>query len=384
MPGDMWTEDEDRKAAEMRAAGHAYSMIGRELGRTSDGVVGRLKKLAKQPTTKATTASIPKEQIESFVASSQEARIIELEKKLAAYATGQQRSTDRLPVETVAEAPIDPAELWHRAELESVKSIKYAFDRSRFAIDFNKTDANLPVGVSFISDQHISPGNTIAFDRMRQDAELIAETPGLYACLGGDGVDNHIKIRAASLAARSQPHDQYKLFNWYLGIFAPKIVALISGNHDAWTDQIAGVDMVAEIARQQRLCYCPAEAHVTAQVGSVEYKLSFRHQYRFNSSMNQGHAPKQWYRFGEELFDIGIVCHHHEPHIESFEAHGETRWVGRPGSYQITSSYTRQFGWNSTKPTCPTFILYPGSRDIVGFHNVNHAVRFLKSERGGK
>lgn len=273
----------------------------------------------------------------------------------------------------------EPQTRWALAEKENAKKIEHALKRSLFSVDFPDTD---PVAFSFISDQHIAPGTPVDLERMRKDAETIAETPNAYALLGGDGVDNHIKHRGAIIAARSQPGDQYELFEHYLGTFSDSILALISGNHDAWTDQTAGVDMIQAIAKRQKICYCPAEAHLAVTVGGQRYDVSFRHQYRFNSSMNQCHAVKQWYRFGERQFDIGCVCHHHEPSIESFIAHGFERWACRPGAYQISSAYSRQYGYNSTYPTCPTFILYPGERRIAGFQDLQMGLRFLRSELG--
>ena len=106
------------------------------------------------------------------------------------------------------------------------------------------------IGVSFISDQHIAGNQICDLKRMREDAELIANTPGLYACLGGDSIDNHIKHRAAVLAARTTPGDQYELFDHYLSLFSDSILGVITGNHDDWTPQVAGLDVIASICKQ--------------------------------------------------------------------------------------------------------------------------------------
>lgn len=381
MSGTAWTADEDDKLRRFLADGlDAGEISTRMPGRTAISIYRRSARLNRKPVT-ATPLTAPPAEAAAMRDASDHAKIAQLEQKLHDLATGIHGK--RLTVSTAAEPPTDPSEAWRHAEEDSARRIKFYHERSRFTVDFDKTDPGLPVAVAFVSDQHISPGNVVDHRRMREDAELIAETPGLYACLGGDGVDNHIKIRSAALAARSQPFEQYQLYEWYLGIFAPKIIALISGNHDAWTDQVAGIDMVQEIARRQRLCYSPAEARISALVGGVEYKLAFRHQYRFKSSFNLLHTVKQWWRMGEESFDIGVICHEHEPAVESFNAQSLERWGARPGAYQIGSSFTRQYGFNATRPTCPTFVLYPGERDIMGFPDIRKAVRFLKSERGG-
>ena len=386
-----WGDDDNETLVRLHKEGRSAIEIAGAIGRSYESVRGRLRflGLALNPVKrgpKPRAVDIAPQEKQALHAASTDAQLRELkeqlrelkaEKELAAIGTG----LGRMPVESHAEPPETPEAMWKHAEDDSARRIKFYEDRTKFSIDFDKTDAHKPVAVSFISDQHISPGNIIDFKRMREDAELIAQVPGCYAILGGDGVDNHIAIRSAGLAARSQPAEQWQLYEWYLSLFAPKILAMISGNHDAWTDQIAGIDMVAELARKQRLCYSPAEAFIYSTLGDVPYTIACRHQFNMGSRFNLLHCVKQWLRLGEEPFDIGTICHEHEAAAESFNFHGKERWGFRPGAYQIGSSYVRQYGWNKTKPTCPTAVIYPHEREIVGFRDLRPALRFLEAER---
>lgn len=382
MKSGSWADDEAETLKRMHAGGSSANEIAAAIGRTYDSVRGHMRfyGLTMNPDKRGPRpkhVEIEHEERTALRESALEAKVRSLEEKLCAQATG----LGRMPVESHAEPPETPESMWKHAEEDSARRIKFYEDRTKFSIDFDKTDANKPVAVSFISDQHISPGNIIDFRRMREDAQLIAQVPGCYAILGGDGVDNHIAIRSAGLAARSQPAEQWQLYEWYLSLFAPKILAMISGNHDAWTDQIAGIDMVAELARKQRLCYSPAEAFIYSTLGGVPYTIACRHQFNMGSRFNLLHGVKQWLRLGEEPFDIGTICHEHEAAAESFNFHGKERWGFRPGAYQIGSSYVRQYGWNKTKPTCPTAVIYPHEREIVGFRDLRPALRFLEAER---
>jgi len=308
----------------------------------------------------------------------------------------EMRRSSNVPVKVYTEEPVDKqrpvvtsewddddkedvAEMWKRAEARNEKAVKRVMHRARFHTDLGDDE---PIVISFISDQHIDSGSAVCLKRMREDAELIKETPNVYALLGGDGVDNHIRHRAAVLAARSQPTDQWKMYDHYLQIFDGKILAMISGNHDAWTFQHAGVDMVQRIAEAQKICYAPAEAHMDIKMGSYTYKVSFRHQYRMNSSFNETHSVKQWLRHGEVQFDVGCVCHHHTPAMEEALVAGQHRFFCRPGSYQLTSHYSRQYGYNLTTPTCPSVVLYPNERKMVGFYNIRDAVKWVRMELG--
>lgn len=270
-----------------------------------------------------------------------------------------------------------PAEKWGRAERDGSRRIRKAQEASKAAW----RASGKHVLISFLSDQHIAPGTPIDFKAMREDAELITRTPHAYAMLGGDGVDNHLKHRAAILAARSQPSDQYELFEHYMRIFNDRLLAMVSGNHDNWSTQFAGIDMLARIAKDNRVFYNPDEMYLDLEVGSQKYVIGLRHQYRFNSSFNQTHSVKQWFRNGVREFDVGVVCHHHEAAIEQFMARGRHCWACRPGSYQITSAYSRQYGFNQAVPTSPTFLFRGDTHEVYGWNSVRSALDCLRVMR---
>lgn len=271
------------------------------------------------------------------------------------------------------EEPVE--QLWQREEKRGQLAIRRAKEVAQF-----RFEAPGPhVMIAVVSDMHIAPGTPVDFRKMRADAELIRDTPGLYCILAGDQVDNHIKHRTAILAARSQPEDQYKLFEYYLGIIASKCLVVTSGNHDDWTNNFAGVDVLGRIVRDRRVFYSPDEAWLEVKVGAQNYVVAVRHQYRFGSSFNQTHTVKQWLRMGPREFDVGVIGHHHEAAIEQCIYRDRFRWVARPGSYQITSAYSRQLGFNHAIPTCPTFLFHGDDHDITGWKSVEAMARSLKA-----
>jgi predicted phosphodiesterase len=271
------------------------------------------------------------------------------------------------PVETV----------WKREEERSARAIRKAHHEGIF----RWTSPHKNLLLAFLSDHHIAPGTPCDFKRMREDAELIRDTPGCYAVLAGDQVDNHIKHRAAVLGSRSTPEDQYRLFEYYLSILGAKCLVVTSGNHDDWTKQYAGVDVLGRIVRDNRVFFSPDEAWLEIAVGSQNYVVGVRHQYRYGSSFNQTHTVKQWLRLGPREFDVGVIGHHHEAAIEQTLYRGKFCWVCRPGSYQITSAYSRQFGFNNAVPTCPTFLFHGDEHDITGYKSVRAYARSVKASR---
>jgi predicted MPP superfamily phosphohydrolase len=257
--------------------------------------------------------------------------------------------------------------------------LKIKASSSRFEASFSGVK---PIAVAFVSDQHI--GGTSDLRRMREDAQLIANTTGLYAILGGDGLDNHIKHFGAIIAAKHTPDDQYKLFEHYLGLLGDKVLVAISGNHEAWTMAASGIDLLARIVKNKKIAYSANEARLQLKLGDIVYSLAVRHQYRYNSSFNQTHAVKQWLRMGEEMFDVGVICHHHEASMEHFFSHGLDRIAIRPGTYQRQSDFSARLGFNAGKPSCPTVILFPKERKILPFVDVRPAAAVLRALRGGQ
>lgn len=287
------------------------------------------------------------------------------------------------PAITVTKTPIPRVpvdEMWARAEAQTAADV--ARHLTERVLDVTVEDGR-PIAVAMVSDQHIRQSGPIQLPAMRQDAELIRHTPGLFAMLGGDGVDNHIKHRSAMVGGGSKVAEEWRLYDHYLGMFGEKILAVISGNHDDWTRDEAGVDMVSALAAKNRLHYAPDEVRLDLTLQGQVYHIALRHQYRYNSSFNLIHAVKRLWEMGGESFDIGVLCHHHEPAIEPFRKHGRTVWGARPGSYQVNSSYGRRYGFNNTRPTCPTFVLFPDTHRIEGFLDVWSAANYLRWLREG-
>ena len=365
-----WDAQADAELIRLRDSGQTWVEIGRALQVTPDSATARYRraKRAEPPPTKAAAAM----QESAF-----EARLRRLERENAELRS--KLEPRRLPVEQEHEAEIqDVGEYWRRCEEKAKADIARAHTKGQFRVTLDSE----VIGVSFISDQHIGPGTPVDFERMRLDAELIAATEGLYAILGGDLCDNHVKHRSAIMAARSQPSDQWRLDEHYLSIFAEKIAVVVSGNHDDWSDEVAGISVLEMVCRAQRVCHAPDEAFIDLGCGEQTYRIGMRHQFGMNSRFNQTHAVKQWHRLGEKDFDIGAIGHHHEAAMEHGIYRGQPVVYIRPGSYQITSAYSRRYGYNRAIPTCPTVLLWPNERRMMPFWDVREAAEVLHGLRG--
>lgn len=293
------------------------------------------------------------------------ARELEISGLKAQLARLQQRDVD------------DPRSTWLQHEDRAARAIQK--HQAGQLLDLKLT-GDRPVGVCFVSDQHIG-AKLCDLTRMREDAELIAATDGLYAILGGDGCDNHILIRSAMIASETPPEAQYELFEHYLSILGDKILCMLTGNHDHWTAKAAGIDLVGRIAAEQRIHYVKHEVLIRLTVGGQLYRVLARHGTRYHSAINSLHGLKRQWDLGNHDFDVGVAGHVHTAAIEQFYRHGVSRWAALAGSYQVSSDYSSYGGYPESVPTCPTFILWPGSRRITGFASVRDAAVMLKSIR---
>lgn len=277
-------------------------------------------------------------------------------------------------VEGEPSKPTDPKKLWERAK-EATAEDAERFSKQRLASAV--IDDDRPIAIAAISDQHIAGGGAVDLARMEADAKLIARTPGLYALLGGDGVDNHIKHRSGMVSRGGRIKDDWRRFDHYLGFFGDSILGMISGNHDDWTRDFTDVDMVQTLAAKHRVHYAPDEMLLSVQLPGHTYAVKIRHQYRFNSQFNLLHVVKRLWEMGEDPFDIGVVCHHHEVGLELFTKQGKDVWGARPGAYLLGNGHSRRFGYGISRPACPTFVLWPHERRIVGFKDVRDGADYL-------
>lgn len=276
-----------------------------------------------------------------------------------------------------------PEKEWERAKKATRAARKWQVERHYPTVQIA---TRRPVGIAFASDHHLNQSAAVDMDRMEEDAEIVQNTPGLWIMLGGDGVDNHIKHRSAMVNSGSRPSTEYLLFEHYMGMLDRKILAMVSGNHDDWTNDMAGADMLAQIAQRQRVFYAPDYVVMTVELVdptdlekvTQRYTIKLRHQYRYNSSFNLLHCVKRMWEMDSDDFDVGVIGHHHEAGYEPFEKHGVERLAFRPGAYQITTGHSRRYGHKAATPTSPVAVLWPNHRRMVGFKDLWQGADYLR------
>lgn len=230
---------------------------------------------------------------------------------------------------------------------------------------------DLPVMIVFMSDLHVGHID-VDMVKLRQDMEAVRNTPGVYVVLGGDLMDNVV----AGVAGRGMHHEQLTPVFFqkhlvdemceYMG--QDNILAMVLGNHDAWSIRGDDFDPISYLADKVGCPYLGYWGFIQLGIGSQVYRLLVAHQFRMNSSFNRTHAAK---RMSDFLGDADAVFtgHKHAIAAEMTQVRQETRFFAQAGTYLRTSRYGRSLGFGNATPEMPAVILYPDRRKIVGVYD---------------
>lgn len=299
--------------------------------------------------------------------------------------------------DAVISAPVETADpelaaLWSAAEARTRLRVRQ-HTVERFATIDLMTDR--PVALSISSDWHLSSRGPCDLEGLRRYAEAIRDTPGAWAVVAGDQLDNPIKW---SKKMADLP-DDLLLLGHLMSLFGRKLLAYTSGNHDDWTKQFAGVDSLKWLADRANIHYAPDELIYTVRLidprthaVTARYVVATRHKYYRHSNLNPLHACWRWLEDGvgnwpqgedggELLPDILAVAHNHVAEV-GVRQRGEREFHGaRMGAWH-RDGHSRQGGWPWSPPTAPTYILYPHrARPIKGFAHWDQALADLTAER---
>lgn len=262
--------------------------------------------------------------------------------------------------------------------VKKISELKKAMGRSEFS--WMPIDPWSPLGIAFMADIH--GGSTgVEYDAFERDVQLVLNTPGLYVVLAGDMIDNMIKHLASVLANNMPAALQWMWLAELLVRLAPKLLAIVGGNHEAWTAAFSNFEPLKQFASRLAVPYDADEVLLKIGLQDAVYDVAVRHKYRFNSSDNPSHSVKKLWTFGDYDFDVGVVGDKHVATVEPFVRHQHTKWVLRPGSYQVYSKFGSSMGFHGALPVTPVAIFLPDRKDLHGFSNMEWGVRTLNGLR---
>lgn len=295
-----------------------------------------------------------------------------------------------------------PQETQGEGDAEFLARVFTATDRACAVMDAEKVarvqiTTDLPFALSISSDWHLTSRRATAVRGLFDYAEAVRQAPGCYAVCVGDATDNAIKHKPAS--PKDVP-DEHRLLGLLTARFGRKLLAMVGGNHDAWTEALSGVEALRSLMRQGRVHYTPDALHLIVEVVSpatgaltARYLVVLAHKYRRHSNLNYTHACWRWLEEHMatlprdengriQLPDVIAIGDNHVASVETrSEPHGDVV-ACRMGAWQIGTGFARSLQFPRHRPTSPTVIFDPRrERQPVGYADYTEALDALRARR---
>lgn len=227
----------------------------------------------------------------------------------------------------------------------------------------SKPQCLIPLG-----DLHLG-SRGVNYSLLEDHIPRIASSEGAHAMVIGDIVDNFIIGKLSTVGALHgfPVTQQWEAAEEILSILSQSnsLWALLSGNHEDWTSKLAGIDPLKYISQNLNIPYHPDEIAITIHVGSQEYRIHSRHQFKGNSKYHDFQPAINLYEQGiHDMFDdkhphIIILGHTHSlTHTTSYR-NGKKRLFVVVGSYKTEDEHARVKGYQDAVPVMPAIIFYP-------------------------
>lgn len=245
-----------------------------------------------------------------------------------------------------------------------------------------------PVGIVFASDLHLGGRGTDHPAVIRWLERFEAAVPnkrhgGLYVYLGGDVVDNYVipKLHHAARDGHVVPPDaQWEIARYLIErlLHTGGLLCVGSGNHDAWTQRVSGLDGHLAALRDLPVVFTGEGGYLDLVMGDRTWTVYRKHRPGFSSRYNPSHAARQALRFATKLADIVVIEHQHEPSIEKGMMFGAPRVFVRTGTAKIRDTHAAEFGFNHSRFSTPTVILDPKTGAMLPFFEMEEAITALE------
>jgi hypothetical protein len=244
-----------------------------------------------------------------------------------------------------------------------------------------------PTGIVIAGDIHIG-SHGVDYRLVREKTEIIQDCQDMYCIQIGDIMNNMLMGNLATVGAL---HDesimhQYKISQAYLARLKSSLLFGISGNHEAWTSRLTGLDPQQTLYANIDVPYHQYEGCVTLQVGDVPYRMQARHQFsgkskyhpwqpHFNLLQHGDHSA--WNDQSPHIIALG---HTHDFGIAECRENGELRLFITIGSPKTQDGYARRLGFCDSHPIMPCIVLDPDERGWIVFNDLRKAADYLNSQ----
>ena len=236
-----------------------------------------------------------------------------------------------------------------------------------------KTSDPLPIGLANFGDLHVDDDGC-NLPLLEAHTQAVAETDGMYAQSVGD-LQNGWPGRLSHLYGHQNAtaRQAWTLLEWWLTTLGEKLLFVVSGNHDAWTRGVNGVDPISWVRTQAGLNYLYEPDGVRIALHHPEFERRFkrpitinaRHDFRGKSIFNTAHGLVKAAIAGWRD-DLLLAGHTHVSGYSPVKdpATGLVSHCLRIASYKHVDSYATQHGLPDQNIfECPVAIIDPYHED---------------------
>jgi hypothetical protein len=241
-----------------------------------------------------------------------------------------------------------------------------------------KLGDGLPSAIVYLCDPHLGSWGW-ASRRQLEDIRLISETEGLFTVLLGDEWDNFI-FNFGKWANMMPPEHQRKITHYVYKKLIQSTVATVGGNHLAWTEKAAGIDLNAELAQKMKAIFLGTRGDLHVKVGNEKYHLHMRHMARGYSTVNKTNSARV---ASNEIggADVIVEGDKHEPWLETtYQARKRQTWL-RCGTFKVNDPYTSELDFEQGKVDMPLTIFMPDTHRVISYMDFRDGLLHLKALR---
>lgn len=275
--------------------------------------------------------------------------------------TGSDWHKDAIISGVTADRPFEASRLWETAIEASRHVLEKQRRKRRQFIELPPE----PVAIAFISDTHIgAPG--VDYATMLSDAELVRDTPGMYAGFHGDGTDNWVigKLNALQRGQAIGFDLERMIFEDWVNIIAEKLLWWVQGNHDDWSEKLVGSAPNRELLKEAMALYDRNQCILKLKHGARDRTVLVRHKWRFNSVFNPTHGLEVGWDRGDIDYDWAVGGHTHIATVcRPFYRHNKLRYAILTGTYKLVDGFGEEIGFPEPKGRgCGAMVLHPDGR----------------------
>ena len=272
--------------------------------------------------------------------------------------------------------------------MTDMDSALQSFSPTKDRVEFSPPESHLPTGIVYTGDWHVGAGG-VALDRLREDLKRIGETDGLWAIGMGDMIEG---VGAGNKAAPPLYHGlvnssavQVSIATHLARHAEGKWLALLGGNHDAFSFRATGIERARVIAQRLGVpFFSEAGGTIYLNLDGASYVIGVRHNGKGNSQINTTNAQRRTFDQWPEWENVDVIClaHLHYNDLQVTPRKGGQCVYLRSGTAKVHDDYSRDQGY---KPEygMPLVVFYPGEKRMIPFRGdqLDAGLRFLAMER---